>query len=108
MFFVLSVIDAITCIYWILSSIMFKTAEQINLSHNLCTLFSFIYLFQFTFMFLYLLCILLHFISLNYNSINTILKPIHVFSKYLFISLGISLIEAILALIFNRLGTSVS
>jgi hypothetical protein len=108
MFLVLSIVDAITSIYWILSVMMFKTAEQIYLSHNLCSFFSFIYLFQFTFMFLYLLCILLHFISLNYNSINAILKPIYVFAKYLIISGGISLAETILAIIFNKLGTSVS
>lgn len=108
MIFILSVIDVIISLYWIFSYIIFQTAQKIFEANNFCLVFSVIYLFIFTFTFVYLFCILLHFTNLNFNSIDSILKPQKILIKYFSISGGISLAEVILAGVLKQLGRSVS
>ena len=108
MIFMLSIIDLIISLYWVLSYIIFHNAQDIAEAPGFCVVLSVVYLFIFTFSFVYLFCILLHFTNLNFNSIDSILKPQKVLIKYFSISGGISLLEVILAGILKRLGRSVS
>lgn len=107
MIFILSIIDFLTSIYWILSYMIFHSAQDIVDSKNFCLILSVIYLFIFSFTFVYLFCILLHFINLNYNSIDSILKPQKILIKYISISGGISIAEVILTGMLKQLGRGV-
>lgn len=104
----LSILDFLICIYWLLSYINFYDYNDINESQTLCKAFSIAYLFLFTFSLLYLFCVLFHFINLTFNSIESILKPYKVLLKYISIGGAISLIEITLAMLLNQLGQSVS
>lgn len=104
----LSIIDLIISLYWLLSYIIFQKAEDISQSSVFCLIFSVVYLFIFTFTFIYLFCVFLHFTNLNFNSIDSILKPQKVLIKYFSISGGISVLEVILAGVLGQLGRSVS
>ena len=75
LFAVMPVLDSITSIYWIISSVVFWKAERIDKYHESCSALSIIYFSVFTFEFIFINFILIHFRKISLNPIEGILKP---------------------------------
>jgi len=75
LFAVMPVLDSITSIYWIISSVVFWKAERIDKYQASCSALSIIYFSVFTFEFIFINFILIHFRKISLNPIEGILKP---------------------------------
>ena len=75
LFAALPVLDCITSIYWIVSSVAFRKVQNICDHKNLCAFLSIIYFSVFIFEFIFINFILIHFRKISLNPIEGILKP---------------------------------
>ena len=75
LFAVMPILDSITSIYWIISSVVFWKAERIDKYQASCSALSIIYFSVFTFEFIFINFILIHFRKISLNPIEGILKP---------------------------------
>ena len=75
LFVVLPILDSITSVYWIISSVAFSKAEKIDNYQSSCSALSIIYFSVFTFEFIFINFILIHFRKISLNPIEGILKP---------------------------------
>ena len=75
LFATLPILDSITCLYWIISSVAFWKAEKIESYKKSCTALSIIYFSVYTFEFIFINFILIHFRKISLNPIEGILKP---------------------------------
>ena len=107
MFLLLSFIDILSCLYWLLSATIFSTAEKIYLNYKVCHILSIFYLFIFTFDFTYLNCILYHFFKINANPIAGILHNFTILKYIIFSGVCGGLVTGVCA-ILNKFGMSVS
>ena len=94
LFAALPVLDCITSIYWIVSSVAFRKVQNICDHKNLCAFLSIIYFSVFIFEFIFINFILIHFRKISLNPIEGILKP----GKNIKIYLSISIIGTLLIL----------
>ena len=94
LFAALPVLDCITSIYWIVSSVAFRKVQNICDHKNLCAFLSIIYFSVFIFEFIFINFILIHFRKISLNPIEGILKP----GKNIKIYLSISIIATLLIL----------
>ena len=94
LFAALPVLDCITSIYWIVSSVAFRKVQNICDHKNLCAFLSIIYFSVFIFEFIFINFILIHFRKISLNPIEGILKP----GKDIKIYLSISIIATLLIL----------
>ena len=95
LFIVLQILDCIQSLYWIFSSLIFKTADDIKNNINGCAVLSCLYIFVINFEFFLMNFLLNNFRQISSNPIHGIFKPFKNMFKYIFIScsfgLGISL-----------------
>ena len=75
LFKILTIIDLLISIYWIISSLIFYNAFQIKEYNEGCAILSLVYIFIFNFQFIFLNFILHHFKKINMNPIEGILRP---------------------------------
>ena len=92
LFAVLPILDCITSIYWLISSLVFKNAQEINNKQIGCWFLSIIYFSVFTFEFIFINFILIHFRKISLNPIEGILKPGKNILKYITICVLLTLI----------------
>ena len=86
LFTVLQVFDCIQSIYWIISSILFKTARDIKNNATFCSILSLTYIFVINFEFLLMNFLLNNFKRISSNPIHGIFKPYKNIIKYIVIS----------------------
>ena len=106
LFNVLPILECITCVYWILSSLIFRKAQIIENHMTLCSFFSILYLCTFTFEFIFINFILIHFRKISLNPIEGILKPEKNIIIYFIISVIFTIIVLTLSIFFKILGRS--
>ena len=94
LFAILPVLDCITSVYWIVSSVAFRKVQNICDHKNLCAFLSIIYFSVFIFEFIFINFILIHFRKISLNPIEGILKP----GKNIKIYLTISIVATLLIL----------
>ena len=87
LFAIIPVLDCITSIYWIISSTIFKKAEDIYNHKFPCFFLSIIYFTIYNFEFIFINFILVHFRKISLNPIEGILKPEKNIKKYLILSI---------------------
>ena len=92
LFAILPVLECITSIYWIISSVAFKRAQNIFDHKNFCATLSIIYFTVFIFEFIFINFILIHFRKISLNPIEGILKPGKNIKIYLTISIVVTLL----------------
>ena len=92
LFTVLPVLDSITSIYWIISSVVFRNAGEISENRISCGILSIIYFSVFTFEFIFINFILVHFRKISLNPIEGILKPGKNIKLYIFGSVFLTLL----------------
>ena len=86
LFTVLQILDCIQSIYWIISSILFKTAKDIKNNSTFCSILSLTYIFIINFEFLLMNFLLNNFKRISSNPIHGIFKPYKNIIKYIVIS----------------------
>ena len=86
LFTVLQVLDCIQSIYWIISSILFKTANDIKKNTTFCSILSLTYIFVINFEFLLMNFLLNNFKRISSNPIHGIFKPYKNLVKYILVS----------------------
>lgn len=86
LFAVLQVLDCIQSIYWILSSLLFQTANDIKNNIPFCSILSLIYIFVINFEFLLMNFLLNNFKRISSNPIHGIFKPYKNMIKYIIVS----------------------
>ena len=91
LFAVMPVLDSITSIYWIISSVVFWKAERIDKYQESCSALSIIYFSVFTFEFIFINFILIHFRKISLNPIEGILKPGKNLKMYFTVSMLLTL-----------------
>ena len=91
LFAVLPVLDSITSLYWIISSVTFYNADRIKQFKPYCFSLSLIYFAVFTFEFIFINFILIHFRKISLKPIEGILKPGKNLKKYFAISIIVTL-----------------
>ncbi len=107
LFTLLYVLDCITSLYWMISSIIFKQAYYINKYYIYCFILSIVYFTVYTFEFIFINFILVHFRNISLNPIEGILQPGKNIKKYFAFSfIGTSLITGT-AICLKVLGRSV-
>ena len=106
LFVVLPILDSITCVYWILSSIFFWKAEKIKENMQFCIFLSIVYISVFTFEFIFINFILIHFRKISLNPIEGILKPEKNIIIYFIISIVFTAIMLTLSLTMKIIGRS--
>ena len=107
LFTLLPVLDCITSIYWMISSIIFNQAYYINKYYIYCFILSIVYFTVYTFEFIFINFILVHFRNISLNPIEGILQPGKNIKKYFAFSfIGTSLITGT-AIWLEVLGRSV-
>lgn len=99
--------ELIISIYWILSIIFFRTAENMKSNKKICTALSMIYLFVLVFNFTFENILLYHLNKINKNPIEGILKPDKNIIKYIIFCIFFSSIICIFSLYFDIFGISV-
>ncbi|MCQ2818510.1 MAG: hypothetical protein MJ252_14675 [archaeon] len=107
MFLILSIIEIPSSLYWIIDRFSYKDGYKIKEGYSGCHVLSFIYIMIFTFGFTFVNCILMQFIKINADPIEGILRPGRNFIKYLIISAGGALLEALLCQALGIIGKSV-
>ena len=105
LFRILSILDFLSSVYWLLSTILLSKVENIK-NNDLCKPFSFIYSFLFIYNFYFINCILKHFRKLNFDPIDSIYKPKKSLINYLLTGFILSLLISLIALFFGILGRS--
>ena len=105
LFRILSILDFLSSVYWLLSTILLSKVENIK-NNDLCKPFSFIYTFLFIYNFYFINCILKHFRKLNFDPIDSIYKPKKSLINYLLTGFILSLLISLIALFFGILGRS--
>ena len=105
LFRILSILDFITSLYWLISSTALSTVKDIK-ENSLCKSFSFIYVIVFIFNLYFIFCTLKHFQKLNFDPINSIYKPKKSLINYILTGSLLSLIIAFIALFMGVLGKS--
>ena len=75
LFSVLIILDNVTGVYWILSSVLFWNAKKIQDYQSSCGALSIIYFSVFTFEFIFINFILINFRKISLNPIEGILRP---------------------------------
>jgi hypothetical protein len=106
LFEILPIFDCFSAIYWILSSIIFPTAEQINDDRRNCSYLSILYLSVLTIDFVYINILLRHFKKINSNPIDGTLKTGKNMLIYLITSFASGIIISGCAFLFNLFGRS--
>ena len=106
LFAVFPFLDCITCIYWIISSSIFRNAGIISENVLSCRTLSIIYFSIFTFEFIFINFILIHFRKISLNPIEGILKPSRNIKKYLAISIILTLLIVITTNFLHVFGRS--
>ena len=106
-FRILSILDFLTSLYWLLSSAFLPTIKDIKENKNkLCKSLSFIYVILFIFNFYFISCTLRHFRKLNFDPIESINKPTLSLINYLIIGAGLSIVISLAAFFLKILGKS--
>ena len=82
LFAILQGLDCVQCIYWIISSLALRIADDINNSITSCTILSMTYIFIINFEFLLMNFILSNFRRISSNPIDGIFKPFKNIFKY--------------------------
>ena len=106
LFQMLPLFDCITSLYWIISSLHFVQARDIQNNKNFCSCLSIFYLVCFTFQFVMINCLLIHFRKINLNPMQGILKPNRNVLAYIIISLAIGISVGFLGILFDAIGRS--
>ena len=86
LFIVLQVLDCIQSIYWIISSLLFQTANDIKNNIQFCSILSLTYIFVINFEFLLMNFLLNNFRRISSNPIHGIFKPYKNIVKYIVVS----------------------
>ena len=86
LFAVLQVLDCIQSVYWIISSLLFKTANDIKNNITFCSILSLTYIFVINFEFLLMNFLLNNFKRISSNPIHGIFKPYKNMIKYIVVS----------------------
>ena len=86
LFIVLQVLDCIQSIYWIISSLLFQTANDIKNNIQFCSILSLTYIFVINFEFLLMNFLLNNFRRISSNPIHGIFKPYKNIIKYIVVS----------------------
>ena len=107
MFLILSLIEIPMSIYWIINRFKFKDGYDIKKEYESCHYTAFYYIVVFTFGFTFVDCILVHFMKINSDPIEGILRPNKNFIKYILLSFGCGLGEACFCSALNIIGKSV-
>ena len=106
LFEILPIFDCFSAIYWILSSIKFPKAEEINHDRRNCSYLSILYLSVLTIDFVYINILLRHFKKINNNPIDGTLKTGKNMLVYLLTSFASGIIISGSAFFFNLFGRS--
>ena len=106
LFAVLQVLDCIQSIYWILSSLLFQTANDIKNNITLCSILSLIYIFVINFEFLLMNFLLNNFKRISSNPIHGIFKPYKNLIKYIIISFSFGGMMAFFSYYSGAIGRS--
>ena len=106
LFSILTLLDCLISIYWIISSTVFVTASQISQYRAGCFSLSLLYITIFTFEFMFINIILFHFRKLSLNPIEGILKPEKNMCFYISSSLILGFAMAFIAYFFGIIGRS--
>ena len=107
LFAILPILDCITSLYWIISSLVFKKSEDIHNNMNFCFILSIVYFTVFTFEFFLINFILVHFRKISLNPIEGILQPRKNIKKYMALSLIGTIIITGTAIFFKVIGRSI-
>ena len=86
LFAVLQILDCIQSLYWVISSLFFKTANDIKNNSKYCSILSLTYIFVINFEFLLMNFLLNNFRRISSNPIHGIFKPYKNIFKYIFVS----------------------
>ena len=105
LFRILSILDFITSLYWLISSTALSTVKDIK-ENSLCKFLSFLYVILFIFNLYFICCALKHFQKLNFDPINSIYKPKKNLISYILSGSLLSLIIGLIALFMRVLGKS--
>ena len=105
-FQILPIFDCFSAIYWIISSIKFQKAEQINNDKKMCSILSILYLLILSIDFCYINFILYHFKKINNNPIDGTMKNTKNMFKYFFISVGLGILLSVIAFFTKMIGRS--
>ena len=105
LFRILSILDFITSLYWLISSTALSTVKDIK-ENSLCKFLSFLYVILFIFNLYFICCTLKHFQKLNFDPINSIYKPKKSLINYILAGSLLSLIIGLIALFMRVLGKS--
>ena len=106
LFTVLQVLDCIQSLYWIISSLLFKTAKDIKNKANICSSLSLTYIFVINFEFILMNFLLNNFKRISSNPIHGIFKPYKNIFKYIFISFCLGLVMTLYAIYGGSVGRS--
>ena len=106
LFQMLPLFDCVTSIYWIISSLYFVKARDIQNNKNFCSCLSIFYLVCFTFQFVMINCLLIHFRKINLNPMQGILRPNRNVLVYIIISLAFGISVGFLGILFEAIGRS--
>ena len=106
LFTVLQVLDCIQSLYWIISSLLFKTAKDIKNKANICSSLSLTYIFVINFEFILMNFLLNNFKRISSNPIHGIFKPYKNIFKYIFISFCLGLVMTLFATYGGSVGRS--
>ena len=104
-FRILSVLDFLSSLYWLLSSTVLFKMKDIK-ENVLCKPLSFIYVILFIFNLYFIACTLNHFRKLNFDPIYSIYKPKKSLINYLISGSVLTLVVALVALFMGVLGKS--
>lgn len=106
LFQILPIFDCFSAIYWIVSSIIFPNAGEINKERRICSYFSILYLSVLTIDFVYINILFRHFKKINNNPIDGTLKTGKNMFIYLITSFASGIIISGIAFFFNLIGRS--
>ena len=106
LFIFLQILDCIQSIYWIVSSILFKSANDIKNNINFCSILSITYIFVINFEFLLMNFLLNNFKRISSNPIHGIFKPYKNMFKYLTLSFCFGTGMALFAYYGGSIGRS--
>ena len=106
LFAIIPFLDCLTSVYWIISSIIFKSANLIEIHAPYCLILSILYLSIFTFEFIFINFVLIHFRKISLNPIEGILKPERHIAFYILVSVGVGLLMSFLAFSLGIMGRS--
>ena len=106
LFVLLQGIDCIQSIYWIISSLVFQSADDIKSDKTGCTILSVIYIFIINFEFFLMNCLLSNFRRISSNPIDGIFKPFKNMFKYIFLSSGFGITLGLFSYFSGAIGRS--